>query len=87
MRGIGITLPAAAHIPPSRIAALARFANTAKVTAINLLPASRQMATLVAFALCLEATAHDDAPKVLEVLLRDLLSNAERLTRKLGCVA
>ncbi|MDH2017529.1 DUF4158 domain-containing protein, partial [Pseudomonas juntendi] len=35
VRGIGITLPAAAHIPPSRIAALARFANTAKVTAIN----------------------------------------------------
>lgn len=32
VRGIGITLPAAAHIPPSRIAALARFANTAKVT-------------------------------------------------------
>ena len=45
------------------------------------------MATLVAFALCLEATAHDDALEVLEVLLRDLLSNAERLIRKLGCVA
>lgn len=53
VRGIGITLHAAAHIPPSRIAALARFANTAKVTAINRLPASRRMATLVAFALCL----------------------------------
>lgn len=61
VRGLGITLPAAAHIPPSRIAALARFATTAKVTAINRLPASRQLATLVAFAVSLEATAHDDA--------------------------
>ena len=82
VRGIGITLPAAAHIPPSRIAALARFANTAKVTAINRLPASRRMATLVAFALCLEATAHDDALDVLEALLRDLFSNAERADKK-----
>lgn len=82
VRGIGITLPAAAHIPPSRIAALARFANTAKVTAINRLPASRRMATLVAFALCLEATAHDDALEVLEALLRDLFSNAERADKK-----
>ena len=80
--GIGIALPAAAHIPPSRIAALARFANTAKVTAINRLPASRRMATLVAFALCLEATAHDDALEVLEALLRDLFSNAERADKK-----
>ncbi|KPZ11093.1 hypothetical protein ALO40_200159 [Pseudomonas syringae pv. viburni] len=82
VRGIGITLPAAAHIPPSRIAALARFANTAKVTAINRLPASRRMATLVAFAFCLEATAHDDALEVLEALLRDLFSNAERADKK-----
>ena len=82
VRGIGITLPAAAHIPPSRIAALARFANTAKVTAINRLPASRGMATLVAFALCLEATAHDDALEVLEALLRDLFSNVERADKK-----
>ena len=82
VRGIGITLHAAAHIPPSRIAALARFANTAKVTAINRLPASRRMATLVAFALCLEATAHDDALEVLEALLRDLFSNAERADKK-----
>ena len=80
VRGIGITLPAAAHIPPSRIAALARFANTAKVTAINRLPASRRMATLVAFALCLEATAHDDALEVLEALLRERYTLALRRT-------
>ncbi|MCB5194997.1 Tn3 family transposase [Deefgea salmonis] len=82
VRGFGITLPAAAHIPPSRIAALARFANTAKVTAINRLPPARQLATLVAFAVCLEATAHDDALEVLEALLRDIFSNAEKADKK-----
>ena len=80
--------PAGGGIPsPSRIAALARFANTAKVTAINRLPASRRMATLVAFALCLEATAHDDALEVLEALLRDLFRQRGRPTRKPACAA
>ncbi|WP_275370247.1 hypothetical protein [Klebsiella pneumoniae] len=78
VRSFGITLPAAAHIPPSRIATLARFANTAKVTAISRLPPARQLATLVAFAVCLEATAHDDALDVLESLLRDLLAMQKR---------
>ncbi|MBN0224537.1 Tn3 family transposase, partial [Pseudomonas aeruginosa] len=55
---------------------------TSKVTAINRLPASRRMATLVAFALWLEATAHDDALEVLEALLRDLFSNAEKADKK-----
>jgi hypothetical protein len=79
--GIGISLSAAAHISPSRIAALARFANTAKVTAINRLPAPRRTATLVEFTLCLEATAHD-ALEVLEALLRELFSNAEKADKK-----
>lgn len=82
VRSIGICLPPTAHIPPSRIAALARFANTAKVTAINRLPASRRIATLVAFALCLEATANDDALEVLEALLRDLFNNAQKADKK-----
>lgn len=82
VRGLGIALPPAAHIPPSRIAALARFANTAKVTAINRLPASRRLATLVAFAVSLEASAHDDALEVLEALLRDLFNNAEKADKK-----
>lgn len=82
VRGLGIALPPATHIPPSRIAALARFANTAKVTAINRLPASRRFATLVAFAVSLEASAHDDALEVLEALLRDIFNNAEKADKK-----
>ena len=38
VRELGITLPAAARIPESRIAALARFANRAKVTLITRMP-------------------------------------------------
>ncbi|MDF5922210.1 hypothetical protein P4133_31345 [Pseudomonas aeruginosa] len=36
----------------------------------------------MAFALCLEATAHDDALEVLEALLRDLFNNAEKADKK-----
>lgn len=35
VRALGITLPGASNIPQSRLASLARFAGTAKVTAIN----------------------------------------------------
>lgn len=82
VRGLGIALPPVADIPPSRIAALARFANTAKVTAINRLPASRRLATLVAFTVSLETSAHDDALEVLEALLRDIFNIAEKADKK-----
>jgi len=69
VRGLGNSVPAAATIPPNRIAALARFAETAKVTAVSRLPALRRAATLVAFIHVLEASAQDDAIEVLEMLL------------------
>src|SRR5208337_3050449 len=49
VRELGITLPAAARIPQSRIAALARFASRAKVTLITRMPPTRRLATLAAF--------------------------------------
>ena len=42
VRELGITLPAEARIPESRIAALARFANRAKVTLITRMPPARR---------------------------------------------
>ena len=48
-RAISVKLPLY-RIPACKIATLARFANTAKITAINRLPIERKMATLVAFA-------------------------------------
>ena len=78
VRDLGISLPSAAHIPPSRIATLARFANTSKVTAVARLPRARRIATLVAFVHTLEATAQDDSLEVLEILLNDLFDEAKK---------
>ena len=82
VRELGIKLPAVASIPATRIAALARFAGTAKVSAILRLQNPRRLATLVAFVHCLEATAQDDALEVLEVLLRELFGNAIKADKK-----
>jgi TnpA family transposase len=81
VRELGIKLPTA-HIPTTRLAALARYASTAKVSAILRLPPQRRLATLVAFVHCLEASAQDDALEVLEALLRDLFNAALRADKK-----
>jgi hypothetical protein len=76
VRALGITVPMKAHIPSSRIASLARFANRAKAQAISRMPAARRFGTLVAFVHCLEATAQDEVLEVLEMLLHDLFGKA-----------
>ena len=78
----GIKLPTTAHIPPSRLASLARFANNAKVTAVARLPSARRLATLIAFVHSLEAIAHDDALEVLDMLLQDLFGAAMQADKR-----
>jgi TnpA family transposase len=82
VRELGIDLPSATQIPRGRIASLARFAITAKVTVIARLPQPRRLATLVAFAHCMEATAHDDALALLEMLLHEMFGGAKREDQK-----
>ncbi len=82
IRDLGLTRPIPAALPPSRLALLARFAASAKVSVIQRLPAARRLATLVAFVQSLEATAQDDALEVLEILLRNLFAEAVRADRK-----
>ena len=82
VRELGIRLPAAARIPATRVAALARFAGAAKVSGILRLPNPRRLATLVAFVHCLEASAQDDGLEVLEVLLRELFGDAIKADKK-----
>lgn len=82
IRNLGVTMPITKHIPSVRLAALARFAHTAKLTAITRLPTERRLATLVAFLHCLEGTAHDDVLEVLEILLQEMFSKAEREQKK-----
>jgi len=79
VHGLGIKLPAA-HVPPSRIAALARFANTVKV--IARLPDDRRLATLAEFVHSLEASAHDDALDALGLMLNELFGNAKKADTK-----
>ena len=82
VRELGIDLPTVSHLPASRVTALARFAGAAKASAVSRLPEVRRLATLVAFVHCLEATAHDDAVEVLEMLLRDVFATARKEDRK-----
>jgi len=82
IRGLGIVLPALQHIPESRLASLASFANRAKVSLITRMPLARRLATLVAFVYSLEATAQDDVLEVLEGLLSDLFGDAANADKK-----
>ncbi|MFT8259184.1 MAG: Tn3 family transposase (plasmid) [Candidatus Symbiodolus clandestinus] len=82
VRELGIKLPAISRIPDSRIAALARHAASAKSSAIQRMPDLRRLATLVAFAHCMEATAQDDALEVLEALLREMFNQAIQADKK-----
>lgn len=81
IRELGIKLPATT-IPPGRMAALARFAATAKVTTLRRLPPTRRLATLVAFVLSLEAAAYDDVLDVLSLLLKDMFNQAKKEDKK-----
>jgi len=82
VRNVGISLSSTGNIPSARIATLARFANTAKVTAISRLPSDRKLATLVAFLRCLKASALDDALEILEMLLHALFEGAKKADKK-----
>lgn len=82
IRRLGIDPFMAHRVPTGRLHALARFANTAKVNVIRRLPESRRLATLVAFASNLEATALDDALDLLDILITEIFSGAARASDK-----
>ncbi|MBA1661218.1 Tn3 family transposase, partial [Escherichia coli] len=82
IRSLGVTLPAITPVSDIRIAAMARYASTAKITALQRLPEKRKLATLVAFSCCMEATAQDDALELLETLLRDLFNEAVQADKR-----
>jgi TnpA family transposase len=82
VRRLEITLSAAGRIPKGRLHALARFANTGKISVIRRLPESRRLATLVAFVSNLEAVALDDALDLLDILITEIFSDAARASDK-----
>jgi hypothetical protein len=69
-------------VSPGRVHALARFAMTAKASAIQRLPQDRRLATLVAFATTLEAAAQDDALDLLDILITEIFSDATKAGEK-----
>ena len=82
IRRLGIDLQPSRRVPPGRLHALARFAGAAKVTALQRLPESRRLATLVAFAHNLEACALDDCLDLLDILITEIFSEAEKASTK-----
>ncbi|MBV9085680.1 MAG: DUF4158 domain-containing protein [Acidobacteriaceae bacterium] len=82
IRRLGINLQPSRRVPSGRLHALARLAGTAKVTALQRLPESRRLATLVAFAHNLEACALDDCLDLLDILITGIFSEAEKASAK-----
>lgn len=82
VRNLGIDIGVSHRIPPGRIQALSRFAAAAKAGAIQRLPEDRRLATLVAFAVMLEATACDDALDLLDILITEIFSDATKAGEK-----
>ena len=64
-------------IPAGRLRVLARYASNARAQVFQRMPAERGIATLLAFACALQATAQDDVLDVLDMLLTDLLARVE----------
>jgi len=67
-----------AHVPASRITALARHAAGAWAGTIARMPGERRVATLLAFAHVYEARAQDDALDVLDQVIVALFARVER---------
>jgi TnpA family transposase len=82
VQNLTLDVPVSARLPRSRVLELARFAATAKVTAIERMPGERRTAMLVAFVSTLQATAQDDALDVLEIVLTDIFSEAATAAKK-----
>jgi hypothetical protein len=82
VRSMEVDVELAHRIPPARLQALVRFANTAKASIIQRLPEARRMAILVAFVCNLEADALDDALDLLDILITEVFAGAARASDK-----
>src|SRR6266404_4273012 len=82
VRELGINLSVSSRISPTRIQALARFATTAKASAVQRLSDERRVATLVAFILNLETVALDDALDLLDIVITEIFSDAKNAGEK-----
>lgn len=75
-------LPRTEDLPRGRVLALARFATASKAHAVARLPEERRLATLVAFARTLEATAQDDVLDLFDVVITRVFADAQAAGRE-----
>lgn len=82
IRELGVGHHDISRIHPGRLAALSRFATTARAQAIERMQDDRRIATLLAFAQAIEIRACDDALDILAALVKEYRSKAERENEK-----
>jgi TnpA family transposase len=82
VRAIVAGLPSVERLPRGRVLALARFAAAAKASAVARLPEERRLATLVAFARTLEATAQDDVLDLFDIVVTRIFADAQARDRE-----
>ena len=82
IRALGVSHLVLPNVPPSRLKVLSRAAFTSRAQTIERMPQARRIATLLAFAHDVEATAQDDALTVLELLTKELLSKSASQGKK-----
>ena len=82
VRLLALGLPGVAHVPPGRVAALARFATVAKAQAVARLPEERRTAMLLAFVRTLEASAQDDVLDLFDVVITELFADAAAVGKR-----
>jgi TnpA family transposase len=82
VRALGIDVTVSHRVPQGRIQSLARYAATARAAAVQRMPENRRLATLVAFAVTLEANALDDALDLLDILITEIFSEANKAGEK-----
>ena len=82
VRSLGVSQLDLSRVPASRVAVLARYATVATAHMLRRMPEQRRIATLLAFAHVLEATAQDDAIHVLDQVISGIFLRAENAGKK-----
>jgi TnpA family transposase len=77
VRAIGTGHLDLSGLPSGRVKVLARYAAAARAQAIARMPEQRRIATLLAFAHLLEATAQDDALDIFDMLVETMFDRVE----------
>lgn len=65
-------------LPSGRVKALSRYVQAVRIQTLSRMPEDRRLASLLAFASAFDATTHDDALDLFDLLLRTTFSRARR---------